>query len=178
MLAENMRTGKPWEARSCSSLNGQRSLPKRPAARTACCRSRTRLKDAGDVRVFAVAGAQRGLERVGLQGSAGQGQPTRLHLPTGRPIAAAGTVPFRGCIRHAADDALVVEKDKGSWSRFSRPNWWAAQIMCGEFGSFHAYFALPPTTPQASTRALRDPAGKRSYQGVFVVPEYQLGRSW
>ncbi len=48
------------------------------------------------------------------------------------------------------------------------------QVTLGKFGTFHAHFVLPPTSPQGQYRVLVQDKGTESYQGTFTVHEYKL----
>ena len=48
------------------------------------------------------------------------------------------------------------------------------KIKLDAFGSFHAHFVLPPDSPQGQYRVLVHDNGTQSFQGTFVVHEYQL----
>ncbi|MHC4180255.1 MAG: MG2 domain-containing protein, partial [Planctomycetota bacterium] len=116
---------------------------------------------------------------VGLKGvGVARGLSDKGYIYTDRPAYRAGQiVHLRGCLRHAADDAYTIEKDKKyTVEVFDGRNRLVRQqeIELSQFGSFHAHFVLPATSPQGQYRVLvRDEDGK-NYQGTFPVHEYQL----
>jgi len=181
VFAENMLTGKPWPEVKLLVSNGKEVFAEETTGKEGVFQKAYKeLKDAGDVRVFAIVGGNVASNIVGLQGvGVARGLADKGYIYTDRPAYRAGQlVHVRGCLRHAADDAYTIEKDKkytvevfDSRSRLVRQE----QIQLNEFGSFHAHFMLPSTSPQGDYRVLvRDESGKQNYQGTFQVHQYQL----
>jgi len=245
VFAEDMRTGKPWgdakllisdggevfaEAitgadgvwrgiRGGGSGAGEEITEEDPLAP---------LKDAGDVRVFAIAGGHTASNVVGLQGvGVAQGLADKGYIYTDRPAYRAGQlVHVRGCLRSVqgvngvgeeapvpgnaaspvsfpieptpvpptpddiapsgpgpgpgdapAGDVYLIDEGKAyTLEVFDGRDRLVHQedVSLSSFGSFHANFMLPATSPQGQYRVLvRDEDG-RSYQGTFQVHEYQL----
>ena len=137
------------------------------------------LKDAGDVRVFAVADGNVASNVIDLQGiDVAQGLGDRGYIYTDRPAYRAGqVVHIRGCLRRAVGDVYTIEKDKkftldvlGAGNRLlSRET-----VKLGEFGSFHAYFVLPTTSRPGEYRVLSHDDGGQNYTGTFTVQEYRI----
>jgi len=188
VFAENMLTGKPWAKVRLLVSNGSRVLAEAVTGEDGVLKqSYKELKDAGlsggltagDVRVFAVADGHVASNIVGLKGvGVARGLADKGYIYTDRPAYRAGQiVHLRGCLRHAADDAYTIEKDKKyTVEVFDGRNRLVRQeeIKLSEFGSFHLHFVLPATSPQGQYRVLvRDEEGK-NYQGTFQVHEYQL----
>ena len=180
MFAENMRTGKPWAGARLLISNGQQVFAEGTTGKDGVFqKSYKELKDAGDVRVFAVADGHVASNVVDLQGRGRRpGLTDKGYIYTDRPAYRAGQmVHVRGCLRHAVGDVYTVEKDKKyTLDVFDTRNrlLWQETVKLGEFGSFHAYFALPATSPQGQYRVLvHDDAGQ-NYQGGFLVREYRL----
>ena len=116
---------------------------------------------------------------VGLQGvGIGRGMSDKGYIYTDRPAYRAGqVVHVRGCLRHAVDDVYTVEQGKkytleifDNRGRMLRQE----SITLGEFGSFHAHFALPPSSPQGDYRVVVHDEDKQSYQGTFQVHQQQI----
>ena len=180
VFAENMLTGKPWPKARLLISNGSKVFAEAATGQDGVLKqSYKELKDAGDVRVFAVADGHVASNVVGLQGvGVALGLSDKGYIYTDRPAYRAGQiVHLRGCLRHAADDAYTVEKDKKyTVEVFDGRNRLVRQeeLKLNEFGSFHTHFVLPATSPQGQYRVLvRDEEGK-NYQGTFQVHEYQL----
>ena len=84
---------------------------------------------------------------------------------------------IRGCLRRAANDAYVIDKDKPyTVEVFDARNRPIRQekVKLDAFGSFHAHFVLPPNSPQGQYRVLVHDNGAQNFQGTFLVHEYQL----
>ena len=179
VFAENMLTGKPWPGARLLLSNGRQVFAEKTTGRDgvfqACFKE---LKDAGDVRVFAVAGNSVASNAVALQGvGVARGLTDKGYIYTDRPVYRAGqTVAVRGCLRRAADDAYTIDKGrKYTLVVFDNRNRLLRQetVRLNEFGSFHTRFVLPATSPQGRYRVLaRDENGK-TFQGSFLVAEYR-----
>ena len=116
---------------------------------------------------------------LNLQGvGVAQGLTDRAYIYTDRPAYRAGQlVNIRGCLRRAANDAYVIDKDKQySVDVFDARNRPIRQekVKLDAFGSFHVHFVLPPDSPQGQYRVLVHDNGTQNFQGTFVVHEYQL----
>ena len=180
VFAENMRTGKPWPGVRLLISNGNQVFAEEKTGEDGTLRkSFPELKDAADVRVFAVADGHTASNLVDLGGvGAAQGLADKGYLYTDRPAYRAGQlVHVRGCLRGVRDDRYVVDRDKKyTLDVFDGRDRqvYSQEVTLNEFGAFHARFVLPPTSPQGRYRLVaRDKDGK-SYQGTFQVHEYQL----
>lgn len=180
VFAENMITGKPWADARLLVSNGQQVFAEKATGKDGVLQASFKeLKDAGDVRVFAVADGHVASSMLDLKGvGVAQGLSDKGYLYTDRPAYRAGqTVYVRGCLRHAVNDAYTIEKDKkytlevlDSRNRML----WQETVQLGDFGSFSAHFVLPESSAQGVYRVLaRNEAGK-SYQGTFLVEQYRL----
>ncbi|MCR4414076.1 MAG: MG2 domain-containing protein, partial [Thermoguttaceae bacterium] len=180
VFAQNMRTGKPWPEVKLLISNGKQVFAEGTTGKDGVFRGEFKeLADAADVRVFAVAGGHVASNVVGLAGvGVAQGLTDKGYLYTDRPAYRAGQiVHLRGCLRRAAGDAYTIEKDK-VWNLdvFESRNRLVHQekVKLGQFGTFHAHFALPTTSPQGQYRfVVREESG-RSFTGTFLVHEYAL----
>src|SRR5208283_553271 len=135
--------------------------------------------DSNDVRVFAVFGNNVASNMLDLQGvGVAQGLTDKGYIYTDRPAYRAGQlVNVRGCLRRAADDAYLIDKDKPyTVEVFDARNRPVRQekVKLSAFGSFHAHFVLPPNSPQGQYRILVHDIGSQNFQGTFLVHEYQL----
>ena len=180
VFAENMLTGKPWPEVKLLISNGKQVFAEGVTGKDGVFRGEFKeLKDAQDVRVFAVAGEHVASNVVGLQGvGVAQGLADKGYLYSDRPAYRAGQmVHLRGCLRRAADDAYAIDKGKAyTLEVFDARNRLVRQekVSLSEFGSFHVHFVLPTGSPQGQYRFLvRDEANK-SFTGTFVVHEYVL----
>ncbi len=143
------------------------------------------LKDAGNVRVFAVADGNVASNMVDLNGvGVAQGLADQAYIYTDRPAYRAGQlVHIRGVLRKAADDGYTIEKDKKyTVEVFDGRNRavWQNEVKLSEFGSFHANFLLPPTAPVGSYRdrgaRRRQPQLRRHVHGPRISTG--AGASW
>ncbi len=180
VFAENLRTGKPWSEVRLLISNGQQVFAEGKTGPDGVFRGEFKeLKDARDVRVFAIAGEHVASNVVGLDGvGMAQGLADRGYLYSDRPAYRAGQiVHLRGCLRRAANDAYTVDPGKRyTLEVFDGRNRLLRQekVALGEFGTFHSHFLLPSTAVQGQYRfAVRDESGK-SFAGSFVVHEYVL----
>jgi len=180
VFAENMLTGKPWPQVRLLISNGKQVFAEGVTGTDGVFRGQFKeLKDAQDVRVFAVAGASVASNVIGLQGvGVAQGLSDKGYLYSDRPAYRAGQmVHLRGCIRRAVNDAYTIEKDKKfTLEVFDGRNRLVRQekVALGEFGSFHAHFVLPATSAQGQYRFLVRDEANRSFTGTFLVLEYAL----
>ncbi len=132
-----------------------------------------------DVRVFAFIDGNVASNIVNLQGvGVAQGLTDKAYIYTDRPAYRAGQlVNIRGCLRRAANDAFVIDKNKEyTVEVFDARNRPIRQekIKLDAFGSFHVHFVLPPDSPQGQYRVLTHDTGTQNFQGTFLVHEYQL----
>jgi len=257
VFAEDMRTGQPWgDVRLLISDGSEVFAEAITGADGVWQKSYKELKDAGDVRVFAIAGGHTASNVVGLQGvGIAQGLSDKGYIYTDRPAYRAGQmVHVRGCLRFvegrgardegrgvevpipapsqapvalppieppidpaagpppalppipspgeaapssgddpfssyvpsgpgpgpgdpAPGDVYLIEEGKQyTLEVFDGRNRLVRQeeVKLNAFGTFHAHFVLPATSPQGTYRVLvRDDDG-HSYQGTFQVHQYQL----
>ena len=168
VFAENMRTGKPWAGVQAADLQRQAGLRRGDdrQGRRVPQKSYKELKDAGDVRVFAVADGNVASNVVGLQGvGVAQGLADKGYIYTDRPAYRAGQmVHVRGCLRHAVGRRLHGREGQEVHARGLRQPQPAGPPGEGRRSAssarFHAHFVLPPTSPQGQYRVLvRDDAG-------------------
>ena len=134
---------------------------------------------ANDIRVFAAIENNVASNMLNLQGvGVAQGLTDKGYIYTDRPAYRAGQlVNIRGCLRRAANDAYVIDKDKPyTVEVFDARNRPIRQekVKLNAFGSFHAHFVLPPNSPQGQYRVLVHDNGAQNFQGTFLVHEYQL----
>jgi TolA-binding protein len=180
VLAENMRTGKPWPGARLLISNGAKVFAEGVTGDDGVFRRTDReLMDAQDVRVFAVKDGHVASNMAGLQGlGVAQGLSDKGYIYTDRPVYRAGQrVCVRGCIRQASDDAYTIEEGKKyALEVLDHRNRliWQQDVTLGHFGSFQTRFGLPPTSPQGEYRVLVTDETDRSYQGTFRVLEYKL----
>ncbi|MBM4094664.1 MAG: hypothetical protein FJ276_35440, partial [Planctomycetes bacterium] len=137
------------------------------------------LKTAEDVRVFATVDTHTASNVVGLQGvGVASGLTDRGYIYTDRPAYRAGQiVHVRGCLRGVSNDAYRIDAGKQYVLEiFDGRNRLVhqADVTLNPFGSFHAHCVLPQTSPQGEYRVLVRDADERSYQGSFLVHEFQL----
>ncbi|HUY34628.1 MAG TPA: tetratricopeptide repeat protein [Pirellulales bacterium] len=180
VFAENLRTKKPWANARLLISNGQQVFAEAATGDDGVFqKSYDELKSAADVRVFAVAEGSVASNVVGLEGvGVSVGLSERGYIFTDRPVYRAGqVVHVRGVVRIVKADRFEIEAGKkyhlevfDSRDRLIRQD----EVALGEFGSFHAHFALPATsTPGGCRIQVRDDDG-HAYQGAFAVHEYQL----
>ena len=180
VFAENMRTGKPYPGARLLISNGQQVFAEeKTGADGVLQKSYKELKDAADVRVFAVAEGNVASNVIDLQGvEVAQGLGDKGYIYTDRPAYRAGqVVHVRGCLRRAVGDVYTIEKDKkftldvlGAGNRLlSRET-----VKLGAFGSFHAYFVLPTTSRPGEYRVLAHDDRGQNYTGAFTVQEYRI----
>jgi uncharacterized protein YfaS (alpha-2-macroglobulin family)/tetratricopeptide (TPR) repeat protein len=180
VFAENMLTGEPWPNVALLVSNGKQVFAEGVTGNDGVFRKTfDELKDAEDVRVFALSNAHTASNLVSLSGvGIAQGLVDKGYLYTDRPAYRAGQmVHVRGVVRAAQGDVYVVEKDKqytldvyDARNRVVRQE----KVKLGEFGSFHAHFVLPTGAVPGIYRVLAHDDAGHSYQGEFQVHEYQL----
>ena len=180
VFAENLRTGKPWPNTRLLISNGQQVFAEAQTGDDGVFqKSYEELKSAGDVRVFAVADSSVASNVVGLNNlGVSVGLAERGYIYTDRPAYRAGQmVHVRGIIRKSVDDRFVIEQGKkyrlevfDGRNRLLRQD----DATLGEFGSFHAHFALPAGSVAGEYRVQLRDEEDHSFQGGFAVHEYQL----
>ncbi|NLS96777.1 MAG: tetratricopeptide repeat protein [Planctomycetaceae bacterium] len=180
VLAENMVTGKPWPGVRLLISDGQEVFAEATTGDDGVLhKSFKELGDAADVRVFAVMEGNVASNVVGLEGvGVAKGLTDRGYLYTDRPAYRAGDlVHVRGCVRLVTDDRYTVPAGKKyKLQAFDPRNRMLREeeVVLGPFGTFHAHFPLPQTSPQGEYRVLLADDSEHQYQGTFVVQEYKL----
>jgi alpha-2-macroglobulin len=180
VFAENMLTGKPWSGATVLISDGMNVFAEETTGKDGVVRKTYKeLKAAGDLRVLAVAGGNVASNQLGLQGvGIAQGLSDKGYVYTDRPAYRVGQiVHIRGCLRRAVNDAYAIDKGKAyTIEVFDSRNRLVHQqeITLNEFGSFHDHFVLPPTSPQGPYRVQVRDRDQKTYQGAFLVHEYQL----
>ena len=179
VFAENMLTGKPWEGVRLLVSNGREVIGEGTTDAHGVFRKDYKDLTSNDIRVFAVSGNNVASDMLNIQGvGVAQGLTDKGYIYTDRPAYRAGQlVNIRGCLRRAANDAYVIDKDKPyTVEVFDARNRPIRQekVKLNAFGSFHAHFVLPPNSPQGQYRVLVHDNGTQSFQGTFLVHEYQL----
>ncbi|HZZ71655.1 MAG TPA: tetratricopeptide repeat protein [Pirellulales bacterium] len=180
VFAENMRTGRPWPKAHLLLSNGKQIFAEADTDDHGVFQqSYKELKDAGDLRVFAIADGNSASNVVGLNGlNVAQGLTEKGYLFTERPAYRAGQmVHFRGIVRQVEHDNYIIPKDrKFTVEVFDVRNRlvWQQDQTLSELGTVHANFVLPPTAPVGQYRILMHDLNNHSYQGSFSVHEYQL----
>ena len=114
-----------------------------------------------------------------LQGvGVAHGLADKGYIYTDRPAYRAGQlVHVRGCLRHAADDAYTIEKDKKyTVEVFDAATGCSARSRSSSTPSAASTptSSCPPTSPQGQYRVLVHDDAAQNYQGTFLVHEYQL----
>ena len=203
VFAQNLLTGKPWQGARLLISNGREVFAEAATGADGVFQHESKeLRDAGDVRVFAVADGHVASNVVDLSGlGVSQGLSDKGYVYTDRPAYRAGQlVHVRGCLRHVpgaspapaseppvpvpapggespGPDTYVVEQGKKySLEVFDGRNRlvYDDEVALGAFGSFHAHFVLPAASPQGTYRILVHDKSGQSYQGTFEVHEYRL----
>ncbi len=180
VFAENMLTGKPWPAVRLLVSNGQEVFAEETTGEDGVFRkSYKQLGDTADVRVFAVMEGNVASNVVGLEGvGVAKGLADRGYLYTDRPAYRAGDlVHVRGCVRQVSDDRYTVPTGKKYRLQAFDPRnrvLREEEVTLGQFGTFHAHFPLPETSPQGEYRVLIADEEEHQYQGTFLVQEYKL----
>ena len=154
-------------------------MPQAPVSQQPAVERRGVPLTATDIRVFAVIDNNVASNMLNLQGvGVAQGLTDKGYIYTDRPAYRAGQlVNIRGCLRRAANDAYVIDKDKPyTVEVFDARNRPIRQekVKLNAFGSFHAHFVLPPNSPQGQYRVLVHDNAAQNFQGTFLVHEYQL----
>jgi uncharacterized protein YfaS (alpha-2-macroglobulin family)/TolA-binding protein len=185
VFAQNMRTGKVWPKARLLLSNGADVYGETETGDDGVLqKSFDQLKNANDVRVFAIADGHVASNIVNLQGvGVARGLANKGYVYTDRPAYRPGqVVHVRGVIRKVDGDAYTVEKDKKfNVAVFDHRNRLVHEdkIALSAFGSFRSHFMLPDASPQGSYRVVVTEDTKRStsiqsYQGHFAVHQYKL----
>jgi len=180
VFAQNMLTGKPWPGARLLISDGQRTFAEATTGDDGVYQAAyDQLSDAANVRVLAIADGHVASNVVGLEGvGVAQGLADKGYIYTDRPAYRAGQpVRVRGCIRQVVDGMYVVENQKPFDLKVFDPRdrlVWQEKVTLGEFGTFHADFPLPATSPQGEYRVQVRDESKRHYQGTFRVHQYKL----
>jgi uncharacterized protein YfaS (alpha-2-macroglobulin family)/TolA-binding protein len=177
VLAENMRTGKPWPGVRLLISDGVKIVAETTTDAQGIGRKAVEaIRTAADVRVFAMADGNVASNESPLLGAVGKKLTDRGYLYTDMPVyPPGGRVHVRGCVRQASGDAWAVEKGKkytlsviDSRARLVHE----AKVKLGPFGSFDVAFTLPSTCLQGDYRiGIRDEAG-HTYAGRFLVQQF------
>ncbi len=180
VFAENMRTGQAWPKARLLLSNGKQVFAEAATGDDGVFKqSYKELKEAGDVRVLALADSSAASNVVSLEGiGAAEGLADKGYIYTDRPAYRAGQlVHVRGVLRRAVDDNYTIEHGKKFTLDVFDPrnrSVWQENVTLSEFGTFHARFVLPATSPVGDYRvAVHDDDG-RTDSGTFQVHEYQL----
>lgn len=184
VFAQNLRTGKPWPGVQVLISDGAKVFAEGKTNDNGVLQaSYPELRDAADVRVFAIDGNHTASNVVSLRGvGVAQGLSNKGFIYTDRPAYQPGqVVHVRGVVRQVADDTYAVAEGKEYQVEvFDTRNRLVheATVQLSAFGGFHTHFLLPPAAPQGEFRILvREPdkdGGRESYQGQFLVRSYQL----
>lgn len=180
VFAQNMRTGQPWPQARLLLSNGQQVFAEAQTGPDGVFRgSYKELRDAADVRVFAVADGNVASNSVDLNNlSVANGRDDRGYLYTDRPAYRPGNaVHVRGIVRRAKDDRYTIAKGAkyqldvlDARSRVVH----SETVALGEFGSFHVLFVLPGESAAGTYRVHVRQEDGPSFQGSFLVADYQL----
>jgi uncharacterized protein YfaS (alpha-2-macroglobulin family)/tetratricopeptide (TPR) repeat protein len=184
VFAQNMRTGKPWPKAKVLISDGAQVFAESATGDDGVLQqSFDELRDANDVRVFAMDGSHTASNLVSLSGvGVAQGLENKGYIYTDRPAYQPGQmVHVRGVIRQVTGDTYTVAEGKEYHVEvFDVRNRLIHEtnVKLSAFGGLHTNFLLPSVAPQGEFRILvREPekdGGRETYQGVFTVREYQL----
>lgn len=180
VFAQNLRTGKPWPGARVLISNGSQVFAEETTGDDGVFhRSYKQLAEANDLRVFAMAEGHTASNVVGLSGiGVASGLTDKGYIYTDRPAYRAGQlVNVRGVIRKVDGDRYVVAQGKKyRCDVFDNRNrlMYEAEVALSGFGSFFTNFTLPAASPSGQYRIVVHDNDKQSYEGSFVVHEYQL----
>lgn len=180
VFAENMRTGKPWENVKLLISDGQKVFAEAATGKDGIFQQTyEELKSIADLRVFAIAEKNVASNFVSLAGvGVAQGLTDKGYIYTDRPAYQAGqVVHVRGLIRRVSGDQYQVEKGRKHFVEIFDPRnriLQTGEVTLSDFGSFHANLALPRAAVPGDYRIQVRDEENRTYQGSFVVHEYQL----
>lgn len=180
VFAENMRTSQPWPGARVLLSDGQQVYAEgRTDDQGVFQQALKQLGSSEDVRVFVMADQHSASNVVALSGlGVAQGLSDKGYLYSDRPAYRPGqAVHLRGVIRKVAGDAYAVAEGKSyrldiydGRSRLIHD----AEVTLNAFGSFHSHLVLPVAAVQGEYRVLVHDQDRESYQGGFVVQDYQL----
>jgi uncharacterized protein YfaS (alpha-2-macroglobulin family)/TolA-binding protein len=168
VLAENLRTLKPWPGARLLVSNGRQVVAEGTAGDDGTWRGRCeKLPAAEGVRVFAAAGPHVASAALRPRESAPAGRlADTLYLYTDRPAYRIGQpIHVRGCYRQAAGGAYRIADATFTIELLDARNRviWQQQAAASPLGGFHAMLPMPPVTPPGMYRAVaRDLAGHRA----------------
>jgi uncharacterized protein YfaS (alpha-2-macroglobulin family)/TolA-binding protein len=174
VLAENMRTGKPWPGVRLLISDGRKIVAETTTDAQGIGRKAVEaIQTAADVRVFAMADGNVASNESPLVGVVGKKLTDRGYLYTDMPVyQPGGRVHVRGCVRQASGDGWGVENGKkyafSVVDSRARPVH-KEEVKLGPFGGFDVAFTLPSTCLEGDYRiGIRDKAG-HAYAGRFLV---------
>lgn len=180
VFAENMKTGRPWPGVRLVISDGQEVFAEGvTGADGVFQQSYSRLAGAADVRLFAVADGHVASSVVGLDGvGVSQGLQRRGYLYTDRAAYRPGQiVHVRGIVRDVASDRYTIDAGHAYELTVHDPRnrlLFQDKVALGDFGTFHANFALPAGAVPGEYRLQAADADGRSFQGAFLVRAFQL----
>jgi uncharacterized protein YfaS (alpha-2-macroglobulin family)/TolA-binding protein len=180
VFAQNLRTGKPWPKAKLLLSNGKKVFAEAETGPDGVYKaSFEELKQAGDVRVFAVADGHTASNVVSLQGlGVATGITARGYIYTDRPGYRAGQlVNVRGIVRDVVGDKYAVPKSRKLKVEIYDPRnrtLDSRDVDLGAFGAFHATVPLPASSPPGAYRIVARDVDNRTYEQTFQVAEYRL----
>ncbi len=180
VYAQNMVTGEPWRSARLLVSDGARILGEGTTGEDGVYHKEfTELKNAGDVRVFAVNNGNAASNLIELGGlQVARGLTPRGYIFTDRPAYRPGQlVNIKAIVRRVAGDVFEVEEGKSYDLRVIDPRSrtvWQEQVKLSEWGTAHSRLVLPVSVPQGSYRIQLSDGQKQQFQGHFQVQEFQL----
>jgi TolA-binding protein len=180
VFAQNLRTGKPWPKAKLLLSNGKKVFAEAETGPDGVFKgSYEELKQAADIRVFAVADGHTASNVVSLAGlGVATGVTPRGYLYTDRPGYRAGQlVHVKGVVRDVTADKYTVPKGRKLKVEVFDPRnrtLESRDVDLSGFGSFHAAFPLPPSSPPGAYRVVARDLDNRTYEQTFQVSEYRL----
>lgn len=180
VFAQNLKTGKPWPGARVLIADGSKVFAEEKTGEDGVFhKSFKELAASEDVRVFAISDRHTASNMVGLSGvGAATGLSDKGYIFTDRPAYRAGQlVNVRGVIRRVDGDRFTVQQGKKyRCDVYDNRNrlLYEAEVQLSAFGSFFTNFSLPVAVPQGQYRIVVHDNDKQSYEGSFVVHEYQL----
>ncbi len=180
VYAQNMRTGKPWPGARILASNGSEIFAEGDTSAEGVFRGKEKkLREAADVRVFALSAGHTASNVVGLGDvGLGTGLEARGYLYTDRAAYPPGeTVHVRGVVRGVADDRFTTLPGRKYrvevWDERTRVIF-KTEATSGSFGSFHTYFTLPDVAQPGVYRLQACDDDERCFLGTFRVENYSL----
>ena len=180
VLAENIRTGKPWPGARLIFSDGQQVFAEATAGADGLWQqSYAALKKTRDLRVFAVAEGHVACNALELSGTPAQRPADRGFLDTDRWAYRPGdVVHLRGCLRRAAAEGYTVDAGKTLMLDVLDPRGrrlFQQEVKLGQFGTFQATVPLPAESPQGQYRVTAGQADEHLLvSGTFQVRQYKL----